>query len=169
MTLVEPFLGCSNRTGLPERTKLMRQMVGRLVTCSRRKKQQFLSFNTTQTTDASIKNDYTVQFAPRASSLQSSLLCSKENFADMPWQEFLILDYSVPSTVAMKLICHVSSLEPSKEERELGLTLTPFPLWRGIWAKEYHDSSCHCPPCTNTLCSTLSAIFPVLLGNDYMV
>ena len=33
MTLLEPFLGCSNKTGLPERTKLMRQMVGRLVTC----------------------------------------------------------------------------------------------------------------------------------------
>ena len=33
MTFVEPFFGCSSRTGLPESTKLMRQMVGLLVTC----------------------------------------------------------------------------------------------------------------------------------------
>ena len=40
MTLLEPFLGCSNKTGLPERTKLMRQMVGRLVTCRERGRRQ---------------------------------------------------------------------------------------------------------------------------------
>ena len=47
MTLVEPFLGCSNKTGLPERTKLMRQMVGRLVTCSRRERNKSPWYSTT--------------------------------------------------------------------------------------------------------------------------
>lgn len=32
MTFVEPFLGCSSSTGFPKRTKLIRQMVGLLVT-----------------------------------------------------------------------------------------------------------------------------------------
>ena len=74
----------------------------------------------------------------------------------MPCQESLILDYSVPCA-AIAVVCLVSNSALQKEWGGQGV-----PLWRGIWAKEYHDSSCHCPPCTNTLCPTLSAIFPVL-------
>ena len=110
MTLVEPFLGCSNRTGLPERTKLMRQMVGRLVTCSRRERNNFCCLtlhkhllHCTVCTTGLLTSIIPALHTPRSAAKKTLLLCRAK--------ESLILYYSVPCT-AMELSCHVSSFEP---------------------------------------------------------
>ena len=143
----------------------MRQMVGRLVTCSRRERNNFcyIVFNTTQTTDTSMKETTTLyslhQGPPH---LNHPCSAAPKILAVMPCEESLILYYSVPCT-AMELSCCVSSLEPRPPfDPPRGIGGQEVPLWREIWVRVYHDSSCHCPPCTNTLCPTLSAIFPVL-------
>ena len=86
--------------------------MGRLVTCSRRERNSFcyIVFNTTQTTDASMKETTTLyslhQGPPHFN--HPALLCSPQKLAVMPCQDSLILYYSVPCA-AIAVVCLVSN------------------------------------------------------------